>query len=303
MIAYRLQKLDLIPGVISLQINIPKTGNWKHLGWSFDKPLTTVIYIGTPGPRRKAVLGLIDSQEKSVVAIGKVPLEPSAGQAINHEADLLNALAREKPGKAPRTLYFDRKKGIATQEFFTGTPTGRLLTQDHIKFLVDLAIPGETISLSEAMKVVEQKINNQEHLEPEARKVLKRVMEEINDSSSLPAVWVHGDFAPWNLKNANNGSLRAIDWEAASRRGLPLFDLVHFHSIQAFEFKEKELFPKKFRALLRQYLERLGIALGMTRKIVLSCIVQDWLRRHEEGDRTHATFLLRTLVNPLGDLV
>ena len=302
MIAYRWQMLDRIPGIIPLNINVPPTSNWEHLGWTTLSPVP-VIYVGTPGTKRKAVLGLIDSQKRSVSAIGKVPLGPTAEQAINHEIDLLDSLSKEKPGQAPRTLFVDRENGIATQEFFSGMPTGRSLTEHHIKFLADLAIPGETISLSEAMKEFERELHSQKHIEPEARKVLERVIAEIDDPSALPAVWEHGDFAPWNLKNANNGSLRAIDWEAASRRGLPLFDLVHFHSIQAFEFKEKELFPKQFKTLLHQYLERLGITLGMTRKIVLGCIARDWLRRLEEGDRSHAAFLFRMLTRPIGDLV
>ena len=106
-----------------------------------------------------------------------------------------------------------------------------------------------------------------------------------------------------------NGELRfeampnTAEVKGASRQGLPLFDLVYFRSIQAFLFEEKKLFPPAFGAILSQYLERLGIAPGMTRKIVRACIVRDWLRRHEEGDRARAAFLLRTLAGPLGDLV
>lgn len=75
-----------------------------------------------------------------------MPLVPSAGLAINHEADNLDVLAKEKPGQAPRNLFVDRKNGISSQEFIVGSPTGRRLTEDHVTYLVDLAIPGETIS-------------------------------------------------------------------------------------------------------------------------------------------------------------
>jgi thymidylate kinase len=303
MVAYRGKRLSCVPGVVALRIIVPEKSNWEHLGWPLAKPPVPVIYVGTPGPNRKAVLGLIDSQKGKVTSIGKVPLGPSAGLANNHEVDILDTLAKEKPGRAPSNLFVDRRNGIATQEFFYGSPTGRRLTERHVAFLVDLAIPGETISLREVVKDLGRQIKSLEHIDREARTVLERTLGEADDPSLLPAVWEHGDFAPWNLKSGTNGSLQAVDWEAASRQGLPLFDLVYFHSIQAFLFGEKELFPKWFRALLSQYLERLGIAPGMTRKIIRACIVRDWLRRHEEGDRARAAFLLRTLTSPLGDLV
>jgi phosphotransferase family enzyme len=298
-IAYRGKGLALIPGVIPLRINIPEKSNWKHLGWPHSRPPVPVIYIGHPRRQnRKAVLGLVDFQENKVKSISKVPLVSSASLAINHEVDLLDALAKEKPGQAPRTLFVDRKKGISTQEFFTGSPTGRILTKRHVKFLIDLAIPGESISFQEILEDIEARIRTSDYIDTKIRDVLERVLEEANNSSELPAVWEHGDFAPWNLICATDGSLRAIDWETASRKGLPLFDLVHFHSIQAFQFGENQLFPKSSRDLFNQYINHLGIESGMARKIIKICLAKDWLRRFEEGDHLHADFLLNTLVKP-----
>jgi len=300
--AYKGNMLGWVPDVIPLSIYVPHQSQWQHLGWFLDQPPVPVIYVGTPVPRRKVVFGLIDVQKNEVASIGKAPLGLMGGDSINYESEILDRMQKEKPGRAPRSLFVDRKNGIATQEFFSGSPTGRILTKHHVKFLIDLAIPGETISLREGLEDFRRQIKNLDHIDPEDRTVLERVLVEVDDPSLLPAVWEHGDFAPWNLKSASNGSLRAIDWEAASRRGLPLFDLVHFYSIQAFQFGEKELFPKSFRGLLSQYLERLGIAPGMTRKIIRACIARDWLRRHEEGDRPLAAFLLQTLASPLGDI-
>ncbi|HEX5451192.1 MAG TPA: phosphotransferase [Candidatus Limnocylindrales bacterium] len=47
-------------------------------------------------------------------------------------------------------------------------------------------------------------------------------------SIRLPRTVVHGDFAPWNLRLAADGQLRAFDWESASLDGLPLIDEIHY---------------------------------------------------------------------------
>jgi len=300
--AYRGKGLALIPGVVPLRITVPEKSNWDHLGWSLEKPPVPVIYVGTPGPRRKAVFSLIDSQMKRITSIGKAPLGPSAGLAINHEVDILGTLAKEKPGRAPNTLFVNRRNGIATQEFVSGSTTGQRLTERHVAFLADLSIPGETISLREVVDNLKQRIQALQNLSQETRAVLDQVLAEVDDPSPLPSVWEHGDFAPWNIKSMANGSLRAIDWEAASRQGLPLFDLVYFRSMQTFLFGEKKLFPKSFRGLLNQYLERLEIAPVMTEKILRACLIRDWLRFHESNYFwSRAAFLLRTLARPLGD--
>ena len=62
MMAYQGKRLDCVPGVVPLRIIVPEKSNWEHLGWSLARPPVAVIYVGTPGPNRKAVLGLIDSQ-------------------------------------------------------------------------------------------------------------------------------------------------------------------------------------------------------------------------------------------------
>lgn len=299
MAAYRGKSLGRVPGIVPLQIIIPEGRNWDHLGWLLAKPPVPTIYIGTPGPNRKAVLGMVDFEMNKIISIAKVPLGPTAGLAINHEVEILDKLAQEKPGRAPVSLFADSKNGIAAQEFIAGSPTGRRLTEEHVACLVDLAIPGETISLHEVVEILDRKIQSLEHMNPEARTVLERVLSEIDDLSPLPAVWEHGDFAPWNLKNATDGTLAAIDWEAASRKGLPLFDLVFFHSIQSFLFGDKKLFPRSSQALIRQYLERLHIAPVMTGKIVQACMVQDWFRCHATGNLLRSDFLLSQLQNLL----
>jgi len=301
--AYRVKNLGYLPGVVPLRLIVPEKNNWEHLGWHSIKHPTPVIYVGTPGPSRKTVFGLVNSQDGAVTSYGKAPLGPSSRLAINHEVDILDTLAKEKPGRAPRIFFIDRANGLTTQEFFSGKPSGRILTENHVAFLVDLVISGETISLREVVEDLGPQIKILEDIDSKARTLLERVLEEIDDTSPLPAVWVHGDFAPWNIKKAAKGSLRVIDWEDSSRKGLPLFDLYYFHSKQMFLFGENELFPKLFGRLLKLYLEQLSIVPAMTEKIIRVCIALDWLRYHHIG-HPYADFLLRTLLaRPMRDLI
>lgn len=295
MIAYRGKILGYVPGVIPLRVVVPEGKHWGHLGWALADPPVLIIYVGTPSQHRKAILCLVDSKNGKILSVGKVPLGPVADRAINREADNLEKLAREKPGRVPGTLFLDRKNGITTQEFIAGLPTSGRLTESHLDCLIDLAIPGETMSLHREVETSENKIRALGNIDPKDRAVLMKALAEADDPTPLPAVWEHGDFAPWNLKQASDGLLRAIDWEESSRTGLPLFDLVYFHLIQALELGGQEIFPAVFVKTINRYLERMGIAQEMAGKIVRASIVRCWLRFHETGDGARADFFIHRL--------
>jgi hypothetical protein len=302
MIAYRGKRLGCVPGVVPLCVVAPDDKHWDHLGWALADPPVLIIYVGTPSPHRKAILCLIDSKNGRVLSIGKVPLGPVADRAINREADNLEKLAREKPGRAPGTLFLDRKNGITTQEFIAGLPTSGRLTESHLDCLIDLAIPGKTMSLHREVETSENKIRALGNISPNDRTILMKALAEADDPAPLPAVWEHGDFAPWNLKRTKDGSLRAIDWEESSHAGLPLFDLVYFHLIQALELRGQEIFPTLFVNTINRYLERMGIAREMAGKLVRASIVRCWLRFHEAGDGARADFFIQRLNNLPGKL-
>jgi hypothetical protein len=46
-------------------------------------------------------------------------------------------------------------------------------------------------------------------------------------SSPLPVVFQHGDPGAWNLLVAQDGTVAFLDWEAAERHGVPLWDVFH----------------------------------------------------------------------------
>ena len=295
MSAYRSGRLGWISGVAPLRIVTPECTDWSHLGWPSTSPPVPVLYIGTPGPTRKVVAGLIDSHARRVVSVAKAPLGPGAGPAIIHEADILERLTEQKPGIAPRLLFVDKQTGIATQDVIEGGTSARNLTPAHIDWLVGLAVPGESLSLGEYARKLAERITARVDADDPAGDVLAGITSGIDADSALPAVWVHGDFAPWNLKLRQDGALAAVDWEAAYPGGLPLFDLVYFGSIQAFLFGRKQIIPASMKPLLGGYLDRLGIDPAVLRTLVSICLAEDWLRCHEAGDVERAAFLIRHL--------
>ncbi len=296
--AYRAKRLNCIPGVIPLQVIAPKWNNWGHLGWFFTNPPVPVIYIGTPGPNRKAVLGLVDSPKNEVKAIGKIPLEPAAGHAINHEADVLYELMHEKPGMAPARLFLDRKNSIATQEFVAGKTTDRRLTEHHMNCLIDLAVPGESISIKRIVEDFTQQIHALEHIDSDLLNIFEHTLSSIDKTLTLPAVWIHGDFAPWNLKNVDN-SIRAIDWEAASKHGLPLFDLIYYRSIQAFLFNEREVFSRSDIRIFLKYITSLGISRTLLQKLTALCLSYSWWQAHKMNNQPLKLFFFKLMGNVL----
>ena len=42
------------------------------------------------------------------------------------------------------------------------------------------------------------------------------------------SVFVHGDFAPWNIRTTKENNLLLLDWEFSKEEGLPFYDLFYY---------------------------------------------------------------------------
>jgi len=236
MAAYRAGLLGLVPGIVKISIAIPAAANWLHLGWGAVAAPRPVIHVGTPSCGQRFVASLVDPCQGRALAIAKVPVGADAPARILREADLLERLAEEKPGLGPRLLFRDSDRGIATEEVLCGRRTDRRWTAAHRIFLEKLRIPGETISLQGALERLRPGLGG---LLREKADGIGRILDGLEDPTPLPAVWVHGDFAPWNLF-LRDGSLVACDWEYARPSGLPLFDAMHFMWMQRYLFSDRK---------------------------------------------------------------
>lgn len=293
MTAYRLGELDKLPGIIPIGISETATSSWEHLGYKKGEKLTPIIYIGTPGLTRKAVAFLVNLDTRELVGIGKIPLEALGINQIIHEGEILLRLASEKPGFAPHLLFIDRERGISVQSAIAGMPTGRKLTIAHIEWLSCLVNPAGETSLSKQVATLKERLAETRGIDEDMTSHLNRLWEIIDDPTPLPSTWVHGDFAPWNLKWVAGKKISAVDWEEARCNGLPLEDLCHYLYIQSYLFHTHTniLDEMANNPLILDYLKSLGIIADIAVKLVGFYLAQTWIKSIEKGDLAYAAFL------------
>ncbi len=228
MAAYRTGQLGLVPGVVPVGVVQALDADLNVLGWTAGRASVPVIYIGTPGATQKAIAMLVNPASGESGGAAKAPLGPRAAVQILKEADILERLAVEKPGIAPRVLFVDRMRGYMVQETVSGTPTGTSLTDAHVQWLARLRVPEAETSFREMTDALSRRIACIEELDKDLKRHLNALLGRIKHRATLPLAWVHGDFAPWNLRWTTCGTLAAFDWEFAESQGISGLDVVHF---------------------------------------------------------------------------
>lgn len=234
--AYRIGQLGVVPGVVAVGVLGASDREWSHLGWTSNKLPVPVIYVGSPGPTRKAVAHLVGASAGQPVAVAKIPLGVRSPEKVLHEANVLRLLDKEKPGIGPCIRYVDRATGISLQDSISGRSSSPRLTHAHIDWLTGLHRSGAETSLMEQSEDLMKRLVQLGGLQKTTHHMLENLIRQLDDPTPLPAVWVHGDFAPWNLRWFEEGKLVAVDWEEAQSSGLPTTDLIYFHVIQDFLF-------------------------------------------------------------------
>lgn len=201
--------------------------DWRALGWSNPADPVLLIYLGTPGERRKAVLHLLNSQSGVCELIVKVPLTTGAASAIAREAATLRSLERQGFTAAPRLVQYDGGRHVSSQTVMQGVRCGMKFNREVADLLQLLQLPGQTTILAETAHELIQ-LKNRLNLSEAADSLITSAITELHDGTVLPAYRIHGDFAPWNIRLSLGGAAALVDWEAARPYGLPLHDAFHF---------------------------------------------------------------------------
>ena len=264
--------------------------DWRSLGWSKPLPPVPLIYLGTPGEKRKAVLHLIDSKSGLCELIVKVPMTPAACQAIAHEARTLRELERDGFSAAPRLVCFDQRRRVSSQTVVRGTHCGTQFSRELAYLLHSLVLPNQTITMRQ---VAEQLAMEKERFELETSdaELVANALGEVADDSQLPAARIHGDFAPWNIKLQPDGVAVLVDWEEARERGLPLHDAYHFVHMNQYLFDRH---PQPAFASLRFRLTPVDTA-ALRWKLEMAYLLDELFRQLSRDNRKHAAFLVATL--------
>jgi len=288
--AKRVGILNLLPFVHSLQFPDANV-DWRALGWNACAAPAPLIYIGSPGPTQKVVVHLVDRSSGECGGIVKVPLTSGARDAILSEVATLTDLSRQQYNLAPRLLFVDRERGIATHQFIPGRPGSRRLTPESLELLRSLISPDERTTLAAHAAAREQEALKSLTTDRDIE-VMRRAFARIEDDAPLPACWAHGDFAPWNIRQRPDHSPSLIDWEDAQRGGLPLHDAYHFLHIQDFLFGGK---PRLHTADLLPFGRSLGLDEKHCRELEIAYLTHAYLQCRSRGDVSRSEFLLETV--------
>ncbi len=195
-----------------------------------------VVYVGTPGAYRKAVLGLWEGGAVRVVV--KLALMPAADPWVVWEARVLERLKGSDESWAPKLLHTGQYAGRAfhATEPVTGAPGPSRLTQAHFAYSAwILGLEPSRHAWTESPLLGEWLADFSYKGLSRAFPALERSLiwlEERLSHRVLSFGWAHRDFVPWNTRWVR-GKLVILDWEMARPHRPPGYDLLHFVSMQA----------------------------------------------------------------------
>jgi hypothetical protein len=197
-----------------------------------DTTVRLALSAGAPEParNRKPSFAVLNPQG-SIIGVGKIGISALARQITTHEALVLKALADlpEAKFQAPKLLFTGDVDGhhLMVQSALAGGPAPAHWTPAHQYFLETLHRGSHKPAAYTAMM---RSLTQRVPLLPVIGDRLQSILEEITptlEATKVPWTIVHGDFAPWNLRQSG-GRISAFDWEYAQLDGLPLIDETHF---------------------------------------------------------------------------
>jgi hypothetical protein len=255
---YSLRLMSLLPNVSTI---IVKNSDFFMPG--SHQTLIPVIYVGTPGPQRKAVATLVNPKNKCLVSVMKVALSAIAIQSLLQEADMLKFLKSRFISNVPILIHANEKMGTTWQTIVQGKLSESNLQKMHVDWLAKVPISHSTTTIDEYRGKLLDFLFLNDYFTQEEKIVVRTEIENLRGTSSIALLLVHGDFAPWNLKPQVHGELGVIDWEDAVQEGFPLWDLCHFHYVQAYLFGDNTHIEQLLSSqLIDEYLSGFGYDLS-----------------------------------------
>lgn len=195
-----------------------------------------VVYVGTPGAYRKAVLGLW--ARGMAQAMVKLALVPAADAWVAWEARVLEQMRGWGEGLAPKLLHTGQYAGRSfhVTEPVMGCPGPSRLTRSHFAYSARLfGVEPARHVLAKSPLFGEWVADLSHKGVSHSFSTLERSLiwlEKRLSRGVLSFGWAHRDFVPWNTRWVR-GRLLLLDWEMARPHRPPGYDLLHFVSMQA----------------------------------------------------------------------
>jgi phosphotransferase family enzyme len=197
---------------------------------------------------RKVLFFLFDHSSDSPEYIVKLTRDSAFNARLENECDalqLLHAQGLGAQGVLPRVAFFGHHSNLAVvgETAIVGTQF-RVRTRatadcpyarSAIDWLIDLGAAtadrkaASPLQVAEGLEVLFNRFAQLYQLAPADRDFLSEQIGIIAGSHiALPLVFQHGDPGTWNVMVRDDGQSVFLDWEAAERRGMPLWDLFYF---------------------------------------------------------------------------
>lgn len=289
-LAAKLGILKYLPGAKQIRIN-PGTIKCPPAPQTPSDFLLPVILIGNPSPQRKVIVMIVNSRG-DVVAVEKHPLVEGAREAIHHDAEMLKWL--QGGGGAPRLLSYSCETGSSAQEYLGGKMGSRACKPGYVQLLVDLTRTGKRLIVREKLASLAALLRQRAEY-TQSPHILDGLLQEITSADdSVPVTIVHGDFAPWNLRDKDDGHCGLLDWESGETEGLPLQDLCHYFFMQTLLFSPKQDFYSRLLAdqSIGIYCREAGLPASCVPALVAAYLARFLLTQWRDGAESTAAICL-----------
>ena len=261
---------------------------------------------------RKVLFFLFDQDSEALAYIVKMTRDPALNPRLENECHALTLLHEKGIGDRetlPQVAFFGHHSDLAIvgEVVVAGQPFEQQTSatadcpyaRAAIDWLIDLgATTADTRAASpfhvaEGLRSLFRRFTEIYRLAPEHHDFLSRQLACIGQShSSFPLVFQHGDPGTWNVLVTPTGRIAFLDWEAAERAGMPLWDV--FYLMRAYGvlasrragtrnmlqgFAEQFLHDTPLGTLLvdstRRSVARIGLAPALIEPLFYTC----WMHR------------------------
>jgi hypothetical protein len=238
------------------------------------------VLVGNPNSPGNRFVFLLFNADNTPACIVKAGTTPVARRLVRRETTFLQQYSRQFP--------------------YLPVPLGESAAEDYTALVLPF-IAGTSPRLKdhgEAPKLLGSWISDQERIPlrsipawqnlPQNNDAFRKVPPLLADQMLTP-VLMHGDFAPWNIKVAKDGTWTSLDWERGEFPGIPGWDWFHY-VVQTSILVRRDLTARTLQSLelllasshFQNYAQQTGI-LGFEKPLLTAYLIHAQQLRQTEG--------------------
>jgi hypothetical protein len=219
------------------------------------------ILAGNPQAEgRRFILLVFDAAGRCAFVV-KAGVSPQATALIDREAAVLEAIESHAFG-VPRLQAVHRTQGLHALALEYAEGNAPTATEPQRM----AAVLGSWVNTERRLQTGDVPAWQRLFRACPEHPVLRQVRRRLEGVSFHPVLY-HGDFAPWNVKVASDGSWQVLDWERGERVGMPCWDWFHWEVQVGLlvrrlspEAHARRVDERMSREPFRDYADRAGVA-------------------------------------------